>query len=636
MRKSGSITIFVSLIFVCVASLICGLTESARCAGAAYYLRTVANSVMDSIFAEYYRPLWDGYRLTLLPYADESYAEIKAQEYYDTYIEKSSVYRFSDGYVQTMKLDPITAEGGAWLEQEIVDYMTYGIVGLDDDNIDIQELWQEINEADKMQDIMDEYSDHATQAAKVEKALSKIADNLSEQEKLYSEARSKLSSHINGAFQKKAKQLENKIKDLDKLTKDYIDKADNLDKELDKTQKKCEENMGSLGDEARSLIEDSITNYRSYSDEDGKRRLQVEEVNHKSQDSLSVIASARQLADDAQDAEDSEDDDGDDARELWNEALDEWDSFSIATLGCSYGIADEEKETFIEKAKDIIKNGLIEVVLPDDRTVSEGDMSDELIAFPSNAAITTRYVDEASLLDIFLIEQYIGEFFTNFVDNKDSDIQYEIEYIIAGKATDKANLESASTRVLAIREGLNFLHIMRSPDMRSAADKLAMIIMGAVGLPALYWVMSCLIITTWALCESVNDLKILLRGGKVPLVKNDDDWKIDLDGVLEIGQNGTSGNDDGTEGRGLDYETYLKLLIFTQSSESRNYRMMDIMQHNLMKQEPAFAMEDCTYGIKMNFTATSSHLYTILGISNQYFPTLSPTYELSAEASKAY
>ena len=55
MRKSGQITVFLSLVMLCVCSLVCGLVESARTAGAGWYLKMAADSAMDSVFSGYHR-----------------------------------------------------------------------------------------------------------------------------------------------------------------------------------------------------------------------------------------------------------------------------------------------------------------------------------------------------------------------------------------------------------------------------------------------------------------------------------------------------------------------------------------------------------------------------------------------------
>ena len=58
MRKSGQITVFLSLVMLCVCSLVCGLVESARTAGAGWYLKMAADSAMDSVFSGYHRAAW--------------------------------------------------------------------------------------------------------------------------------------------------------------------------------------------------------------------------------------------------------------------------------------------------------------------------------------------------------------------------------------------------------------------------------------------------------------------------------------------------------------------------------------------------------------------------------------------------
>ena len=56
--KRGEITVFLSMVLLCVAGLICVMLESARTAGARCYLQIAANSSMDSLFSQYHRQLW--------------------------------------------------------------------------------------------------------------------------------------------------------------------------------------------------------------------------------------------------------------------------------------------------------------------------------------------------------------------------------------------------------------------------------------------------------------------------------------------------------------------------------------------------------------------------------------------------
>ena len=58
-RLRGEITVFLSLILVCVFSLMMGLLESARTASARLYLQMAADSALFSVMSQYNRNLWD-------------------------------------------------------------------------------------------------------------------------------------------------------------------------------------------------------------------------------------------------------------------------------------------------------------------------------------------------------------------------------------------------------------------------------------------------------------------------------------------------------------------------------------------------------------------------------------------------
>ena len=63
MRYRGEITVFLSLTILCVMSLMLGLLESARTAGARLYLRMASDSAVSSVMSYYNRNLWDRYQL---------------------------------------------------------------------------------------------------------------------------------------------------------------------------------------------------------------------------------------------------------------------------------------------------------------------------------------------------------------------------------------------------------------------------------------------------------------------------------------------------------------------------------------------------------------------------------------------
>ena len=75
-KTGGQVTIFISLVMMCVFALFFALLESARTAGARWYLQTAASSALDSVFSQYHRQLWDSYRLLFAEYENGKELEI--------------------------------------------------------------------------------------------------------------------------------------------------------------------------------------------------------------------------------------------------------------------------------------------------------------------------------------------------------------------------------------------------------------------------------------------------------------------------------------------------------------------------------------------------------------------------------
>ena len=94
-EHSGQITVFLSLILICVCGLICGLLESARTAGAKCFLQTAAYSSMDSLFSQYHRKLWEEYRILGLEHFSEEAAEEEFSGFLQLYLEQENWFPFS-------------------------------------------------------------------------------------------------------------------------------------------------------------------------------------------------------------------------------------------------------------------------------------------------------------------------------------------------------------------------------------------------------------------------------------------------------------------------------------------------------------------------------------------------------------
>ena len=115
-----------------------------------------------------------------------------------------------------------------------------------------------------------------------------------------------------------------------------------------------------------------------------------------------------------------------------------------------------------------------------------------------------------------LIHEYCGHYFTNALSEEKKQFQYEMEYLLQGKSSDRENLQDTMTRLLVLRQGLNLIHILSDPAKRDEARGLAAGIVGVTGLAPLVEVMACFVMCVWAMAEAVMDLRTLYAGGRVP------------------------------------------------------------------------------------------------------------------------
>ena len=104
-----------------------------------------------------------------------------------------------------------------------------------------------------------------------------------------------------------------------------------------------------------------------------------------------------------------------------------------------------------------------------------------------------------------------------------------------------------------------------------------------IGLPELAEGAAQGILLAWAYGEAIMDIRTLISGGKVPLVKNAEDWKLSLSGLMQLGSVGENvAADSGKDMEsGLAYREYLRMLLFLKSQDEVGMRTLDMVEQNL-------------------------------------------------------
>ena len=137
MRKQGEITVFLAMILLSMCALLCGIVESVRTAGARCYLRTAVNASMDSLMAQYHRELWEEYRILGLEHRGNASLETEFAAFLSPYLEAGNWYPMELKTVAIREIAGLTQGAGSYMEQAILDYMRYGLVGV---------LWDALDE----------------------------------------------------------------------------------------------------------------------------------------------------------------------------------------------------------------------------------------------------------------------------------------------------------------------------------------------------------------------------------------------------------------------------------------------------------------------------------------------------------
>lgn len=652
-RMRGEITVFLSMILLCIAALICVMLEAARTAGARCYLQTAANSSMDSLFSEYHRQLWRDYHLLGVEYRTQEDIKERYLEFLRTYLETDNWYPMAASGVTVEVLQNLTDGGGIWLEEEILQYMKYGIWdSLDIAPTDGEKLWTDSKEAKAIKELSSSFGSQSREAWRLEQALDKIYGCLKQQREYHNLAGSALDRESSGRFFREAAALRNEVKKIPKLVKDYERQAKKLKDRLSRMEEELAEKGPDLTDERRQAMEQGLEPYRSYIEEDGARRQEILALVPESERNLSVLEEVKSRVRDIEEYQSSLDEDEEDnSGPMWSAASSFWNQMQISGLIQTVK-KDEEKKGWLENIAGMVELNLLELMLPPDREVSSVLL--DLTDAPSAEREHTGETDGFNLVKRVLVNEYCAMHFSNFcMDDKEGSEgngdkggqgdqgegackqQYELEYLLNGGETDRENLADTLKQLLMVREGMNLIHILSDPEKQGEARALAMVITGALGLAPLVEIMTYFVMGIWALGESVADVRGLLAGEKIPILKTKADWTLSLNQLLSMGQNQGIPMSEGTE-KGLDYEGYLKLLLLLENSEEKYYRMMDVMQMNIRREQSGFLMRNCGYRVDIKAEAGGKHVFFALPFVENLTGSGEHGYEMAVKTQKAY
>lgn len=184
-----------------------------------------------------------------------------------------------------------------------------------------------------------------------------------------------------------------------------------------------------------------------------------------------------------------------------------------------------------------------------------------------------------------LFEQYVEDCFGSAVDTKGKNrsLEYELEYLLCGEASDVENLKAVVNRLLLVRFATNYQYLSTSVARQEEVAVLAATLSAVVLQPELFEGIKSLLLVLWAFGESVVDIRSLLAGNRVAMIKGDENWQLQLSSLFKLGtaEDIQDGQDD--EG-GLKYTQYLEILLFLEKESELNMRTLDRIEENLIQE----------------------------------------------------
>lgn len=278
-------------------------------------------------------------------------------------------------------------------------------------------------------------------------------------------------------------------------------------------------------------------------------------------------------------------------------------------------IPPEPQESPVDKMDEVKNMDMLTLLVPAEKSISNKKMTQEKsLTKRTLCKGNMEFTNDADWYERFLFDEFLYQHFTNYQTTQNDPskaLDYELEYIVSGKGSDRDNLKQVATDILGIREGMNFLYLLSSGEKRGEAQSLATAILAPYPVAEVAnLALTAGILAAWAFAESVLDVRSLLAGGKIAWFKSDEDWTLGLSNIANIVSNGLRAKEPSSGG--VDYDGYVRSLLYTKFDKTLNYRTMDIIENQVHQkaQYKNVKMDHMIISIRAKFCYKTSTLFS--------------------------
>lgn len=594
MKVKGSITIYLSMILISVMLLVNVIGESARISAVQAQIKSYTYMSAESALAGYGRQVYEDYGILLVweKQTVESVIKKNIQDNINMADLNEPGLNFLGTNLVNLEVtgkEYLTKKGGQYFSNQIKSYIKYaGVMETVERLVKECETYENCNDQNKnkcdmnivvdvnkgeLQELVENINSIVT-GLKETKDLSNKYDSVSQKiEKLQSDFNKKEGKKVLKEYRELMASIEIKSKDVDSA----ISKIEVYERKKEQFLKK-----NSYTSDAKDYMDTNLEILAKVRDEI-KRDKELNVLKIKKLDSGNISKVKKSISN-------------------MGKVISEMES--LITLESTE--EDRDNYSIFENLKDFIDSGVLSQVLENPENVSKNTLSGSNL--PSTLKSKKNNSLSKEIKNKCVNALYAGLKFGNYNNpEKNTVLKYELEYIISGKDSDKENLASVVEKIVLAKTGINMAYLITDKEKMEQVSAIAASVAIVTGLPFLESVAKGVLISAWSMAEAVNDMKILLSGGKVALTKSNRGWRTSIGNVT----NGSKKEDS----KGLSYKEYCQILIAVQNTGDSLYRIMDLIQTNIQKRyNSEFLMSKSLTGFKLKATYETAPLFTAIPI----------------------
>ena len=466
MRVKGSITIFLSLALLFVIALIGSLLESARVTVAGEVALDNSYLAEQNILAEYQRELWNDYHVFFVDLSSlngEEGAVKLANSYMDKMMPggKGDYLGTTAGFTSLNFKENMTENDCYFFAKQAAAYMKYGAAAGVGKKL--------INNANLI------------------KTAEDGTDTLRKGLKIKVEAEKKLIE-----LEREKKKLEEKANDINKGAK--------VIKEIIGTEVQAQSKSGLLGIEEAERSESSNQIHTKMAE---KPKAMAKKIEVQKSEVQKLVAQKSEVQK---------------AEAKRTEVQDDTPKYTEKEVADAKKKYKESQKNLDDATGDGSAGGTLGFFISGDKKVSKRKISST-----TWNDVKTEKEGKTDLVEKGFLILYAKAHFKNFLskvkeDDKKEALRYGLEYLIAGKESDEANLSSVANRIFGLRTIVWYGYFLTRKDKMAEAEAIAAAIASVLALPAAIEIIKYGIVMGWSMDEARKEVKSLLKGEDIPLL----------------------------------------------------------------------------------------------------------------------